>query len=258
MQQPSNQPSSADAVPFDPTYADIVGVEGVLALKQHAIGQSGAHHPDWLFFVAIHQVYELWFMMLLHELELARDAIDADDPLEASVRMRRVKSIEEILIAQIDTLETLTAGQFAQIRPYLGSASGFQSVQFREIEFLSGLKDDSHLRRTDITAAERARLERRLAEPTVAERFDAFVERHPSIDLLDATRTGRPGELVGLIEALLDHDEMMAVWRQRHALIVERTIGFKHGTGGTDGVNFLTRRIHRWFFPRLWELRSQI
>jgi tryptophan 2,3-dioxygenase len=237
----------------DRTYGEVLQLDRLLTMQEWI-----ADVPDTLFFIAAHQITELWFMVLLHELDLARSAMDDDDLREACYRLRRVARIEDVLVAQLPALETLGPRHFAAIRARLGAASGFQSAQFREIEFLSGLKDARYLSQADVTPAERARLERRLRESSLADAFDGVLERRRRPDLAAATSENTDGELLELIEALLEHDEGMARWRARHALMVERIIGYKPGTGGSEGVGYLQSTIGKRFFPQLWQIRSAL
>jgi tryptophan 2,3-dioxygenase len=214
---------------------------------------------DELLFIVVHQVYELWFKQILFELETARSAMDADDAHQARHAFRRVAAIERLLVAQVDVIETMSPKDFLDFRAVLTPASGFQSVQFREIEFLSGLKDPEYLDRIRTDEGMRARLERRLAEPTLWDAYVAFAARHgaPSWAEVLHDRHGHP-ELFELGEALLDHDEAFARWRQRHVLMVERQIGAKPGTGGSSGSGYLRSTLAKRFYPALWEARSEM
>jgi tryptophan 2,3-dioxygenase len=214
--------------------------------------------PDALFFIAVHQVTELWFMVILHELDLARSAIDADDLREARYRLVRVRRIEDVLARQLPALETIGPVQFDEIRRHLGTSSGLQSAQFREIEFLSGLKDESYLKFADVTVAERARLMRRLREPSLWDAFCGLLQRRGQADLLDVLRANNDPPLLDLMENLLDHDEGFARWRALHSIMVERVIGHKPGTGGSSGVDYLRSRLAHRFFPELWWLRTAL
>ncbi len=235
------------------SYGEVLRLDQLLAMQERI-----ANAPDALFFITVHQVYELWFMIVLDELEQARDAMDSDSVHRACYHLRRVKSIEDVLVAQVATLETLSVNGFAAIREKLGASSGLQSAQFREIEFLSGLKDWEYLDTVECTDNERARLRQRLTEPTIAERYDALLARHASSDLPELTRRDANSPLLMLAELLLDHDEGMARWRARHVLMVERLIGHKKGTGGSDGVGYLLSTMSKRFFPDLWEIRSRL
>jgi tryptophan 2,3-dioxygenase len=181
--------------------------------------------------------------------------------------LRRAHVIERLLVSQIDVLETMTPQDFLEFRAALAPASGFQSVQFRELEFLSGAKDPSFLSRfRSLTEAERARLDRRLAEPSL---WDAYVELLASRGLpvasdqeilasLVAVARDRDGhdEEWQLAEDLLTHDELAGLWRARHVQMVERQIGTKSGTGGSTGAPYLHRRVPMRYYPLLWELRD--
>jgi tryptophan 2,3-dioxygenase len=214
---------------------------------------------DELLFIVAHQAYELWFKVVLFELEAARDRIDADDIFFARHYLRRVHVIERILIEQIEVLETMSPQDFLAFRSQLAPASGFQSVQFREIEFLSGLKEPKYLARLEATPEEAIRLRRRLDEPSVDDAFRHLVERRGSPPLLEVFRDReRYGDLFDLCEALLDHDQAFAHWRARHVLMVERQIGSKTGTGGSSGAEYLRTTLGKRFYPELWDVRSQL
>ena len=218
----------------------------------------------------IHQAYELWFKQLLFELDGVRALIDADDPRRARHLLARVHAIEEVLLEQVPVLETMSPRDFLEFRKHLAPASGFQSVQFREMEFLSGLKDRAYVGRLELSAEERARLERRLAEPTLWDAFCSFLDRRglpmPADDHLArraslvamATEPAEWAEEYALSEALLTHDELVSLWRQRHILMVERQIGSKTGTGGSTGASYLRTTLEKRFYPELWELRSYL
>ena len=214
---------------------------------------------DELLFIVAHQVYELWFRLILHELEAVRDSIDAGGIFTANHRLRRVRVIEELLVKQIGVLETMSPQDFLAFRYKLAPASGFQSVQFREIEFLSGLKNPAYLERLEATPEEKERLARRLAEPSLGDALKAIIERRGSPSLLQIYQDREHfGDLFSLCEALLDHDEAFAEWRSRHVLMVERQIGSKPGTGGSSGARYLHSTLAKRFYPELWELRSQL
>jgi tryptophan 2,3-dioxygenase len=236
------------------SYGTYLKVPELLRLQQ---GLSEEH--DELLFIVAHQVYELWFKVVLFELEAARDRIDADDLFFARHHLQRVHVIEQLLVEQIEVLETMSPQDFLAFRSKLAPASGFQSVQFREIEFLSGLKDPKYVARLDATPEEMARLRKRLDEPSVDDAFRALIRRRGSPSLLEIFRDRlRHGDLFDLCEALLDHDETFAHWRARHVLMVERQIGSKTGTGGSTGAQYLRSTLGKRFYPELWEVRSQL
>ena len=223
--------------------------------QQRALTQA---HDELLFIVA-HQVYELWFKVVLHELEAVREAIDNDSLHRARHYLRRVRVIEGLLIEQIEVLETMAPQDFLTFRSELAPASGFQSAQFREIEFISGLKDPSYLKRLESLPEERERLERRLKEPTLWDAYRGLLARRRAPALVEIYRDReRHSDLFDLAEALLDHDEAFSLWRSRHVQMVARQIGAKPGTGGSTGVAYLQSTLDKKFFPDLWEIRSQL
>lgn len=236
------------------SYGSYLKVPELLSL-QHRL----SHEHDELLFIVAHQVYELWFKVVLNELEAARDRIDADDIFFARHHLHRVHVIEELLVEQIDVLETMSPQDFLAFRSKLAPASGFQSVQFREIEFLSGLKEPKYVARLEATADEKARLSRRLEEPSVDDAFRNLIKRRGSPSLLEIFRDrDRHGDLFDLCEGLLNHDETFAHWRARHVLMVERQIGAKTGTGGSTGAEYLRSTLGKRFYPELWDVRSQL
>jgi tryptophan 2,3-dioxygenase len=236
------------------SYGSYLKVPELLSLQQ---GLSREH--DELLFIVAHQAYELWFKVILFELEAARDRIDSNDVFFARHFLQRVHVIEKLLVEQIEVLETMSPQDFLAFRSQLAPASGFQSVQFREIEFLSGLKQPQLVARLEASEAEAARLRRRLEEPSVGDAFRALIERRGSPSLVEIFRDReRFGDLFDLAEALVDHDEAFAHWRARHVLMVERQIGGKTGTGGSSGAQYLRTTLGKRFYPELWEVRSQL
>jgi len=248
------------------TYGGYLRLDELLAQQ---VPQADPPAHDELLFITVHQVYELWFQQLLYELETVRDAMMTGETWRARHLLRRVHVIERLLIAQVDILETMTPQDFLEFRANLAPASGFQSVQFRELEFLSGCKDPAFLSRfRSISAAQRARLERRLAEPSL---WDAFLDLLASRGLpagtdqqiLDSLRVvagdrAAHDEEWQLAEDLLTHDELAGLWRARHVVMVERQIGTKSGTGGSTGAPYLRKRVPLRYFPLLWELRDHL
>ena len=258
------------------TYGSYLGLERLLS-SQNFESDPPAH--DELLFITIHQVYELWFKQLLHEGGAARDAMlgISSRPEEtgrdrlwwAQHLLHRMHVIERVLVAQVDVLETMTPQDFLQFRQALAPASGFQSVQYRELEFLSGAKDASFVARfKGLTDDERLRLQCRLDEPSL---WDAFLhvlgerglpagtdeEVTASVRLAAHDRASY-SDVWALAEALLQHDELAAAWRARHVVMVERMIGTKTGTGGSSGASYLRSRLPLQYYPLLWELRSQL
>jgi tryptophan 2,3-dioxygenase len=241
---------------------------------QHLESDPPAH--DELLFITIHQVYELWFKQLLHEAESVRDALLATDSSSggrdlwfARHLLTRMHVIERVLVQQVDVLETMTPQDFLEFRQRLAPASGFQSVQFRELEFLSGAKDAGYLQRfKGLTDAENARLARRLAEPSLWDGFvhvlsqaglDTSSEEAVTASMRTAAHDRSSfADIWGLAEALLQHDELAAAWRGRHVVMVERMIGAKTGTGGSTGAEYLRGRLPMKYYPLLWDLRSAL
>jgi tryptophan 2,3-dioxygenase len=205
----------------------------------------------------VHQVYELWFKELLHELEAARAALLAGDAYWGAHYLRRVGAIEQVLVAQVSVLETMRPQDFLVFRSELAPASGFQSVQFREIEFLSGLRDRRYMDRLELSPSERAALEQRLTEPSLWDAWGELVRQHGAPTLRQiAVDRDQYGDLFEVSEALLDHDEALGLWRFRHVQMVERQLGSKSGTGGSTGASYLRTTIDKKLFPELWALRS--
>ena len=247
---------------------------------QHLESDPPAH--DELLFITIHQVYELWFQQLLHEVEAVRDALlehprpagraasDGGDRLWwARHLMNRVHVIERVLVQQVDVLETMTPQDFLEFRQRLAPASGFQSVQFRELEFISGAKDEGFLRRfKGLTDAEKVSLRRRLDEPSLWEAFTGLLaSRGLDVEGDEALTASLRrvahdrasfGDLWAMAEALILHDELAAAWRARHVVMVERMIGSKTGTGGSTGAAYLRSRLEMKYYPLLWDLRSAL
>ena len=236
------------------SYGSYLRIPDLLALQ---VGMTEAH--DELLFMVVHQVYELWFKVLLHELEAVREAMFAGEAFAARHGLRRAQVIERVLVEQVAVLETMSPQDFLAFRSELAPASGFQSVQFRELEFLSGLKNPAYLKRLEAQGDERARLERRLAQPTLWDGFCSLLAAagSPTLEQVYRERAAHP-ELFDLAESLLDHDEAFALWRSRHVLMVERPIGGKTGTGGSTGAQYLRGTLDKRFFPELWEVRSRL
>ncbi len=239
------------------TYGSYLKIDELLDLQQL---QSDPPEHDETLFIVIHQVYELWFKQLLHELDRIAVLIDADDLVRSLHGLRRVRTIFKTLVAQLDVLETMTPLEFASFRTFLANASGFQSGQFRELETILGLGDRAHLGNFSGTSLER--LERRLDEPSLWDRVVTLLERqgHRTDDaVIDETLIDRyrndPG-LSSLFEALVDVDEGLQEWRYRHVMMVMRTIGTKPGTGGSDGATYLKSTLFQPSFPLLWSIRS--
>jgi tryptophan 2,3-dioxygenase len=246
------------------TYGGYLKLPELLSLQQ-LLSDPPVH--DELLFIVVHQAYELWFKQLLFELESVRDRLFEGDTERARHYLKRVHAIERVLIEHIEVLETMSPLDFLAFRDHLAPASGFQSAQFRELEFISGLKDERLLGDLAASPEERDRLERRMAEPTLWDGFCTLMESKgfpmPADDeerrtasLVAMAREQR--ELFAVSEAMLDHDESVARWRSIHVLMVEREIGAKRGTGGSSGVGYLRTTLDKRFFPELWGVRGDL
>jgi tryptophan 2,3-dioxygenase len=253
-------------------YSAYLRIDELLDL-QHPL-TDGAH--DEMLFIVIHQVYELWFKLILHELDHTVSELSANRPQGAIPSMRRTVSIDELLIAQLHVLETMSPEGFLEFRDPLAPASGFQSGQFRAIEYLGGLRDASRFDESVMTQRDRDDLRRRLGTPTLYEALCGCL-REWGVDAVDgdgaeekARRMQALAELYRdhaspqrallheLCELYVDHDEAIARWRFHHTLMAAREIGTRPGTGGSRGVDYLRRTIDQRFFPELWELRSRL
>jgi tryptophan 2,3-dioxygenase len=233
---------------------------------------------DEMLFIVVHQVYELWFKQLLHELAFLQSRLEAGDTAHSLSTARRVLTILKTVVAQVDVLETMTPRQFTSFRSRLDTASGFQSAQFRELEAVLGRRDRSVLDAMPATAPARARIEDAMARPSVFDSLLAYLatqgctvpadalgrdvraplEPSPAVQavLLDVYRDD--GEPARVCERLVDLDEGVQEWRYRHVKMVERTIGDKRGTGGSTGVAYLRSTLLQPVFPDLWAIRSQL
>jgi tryptophan 2,3-dioxygenase len=248
------------------TYGDYLKVPELLQL-QKCLSDPESH--DELQFIIVHQAYELWFKLVLFELDSIIRAMDEGNAKLAVWLFQRVNAIERLLNDQIHILETMSPVDFLRFRTKLNPASGFQSVQFREIEFLSNLKDPALLEHLRSDPESLARLKKRAEQPSL---WDAFLE------LLKKNRFEIPAdrnsekiktelvrlyensdqyyELFLLAEAMIQHDELIGLWRVHHVRMVERMIGNKIGTGGSEGVRYLSSTLMKKCFPELWDMRT--
>jgi aminocarboxymuconate-semialdehyde decarboxylase len=261
------------------TYSSYLKVPELLKLQE---SQSSPRHHDELLFIIVHQTYELWFKELLHDLDAVVANLRAaganpdsrDEVYEAARLLRRCTEITRVLVEQFTILETMLPTHFMAFRGKLEPASGFQSEQFRELEFLCGLKDEKMLRYHRPTPEAHALLERRLREPslhdvffnalrtmgklqsndnaTERERFDA--RARAVLALYRDERSHR--DWIDVCERLTEFDELVVSWRLRHIQLVERVIGVRMGTGGSAGSSYLKLTLDKKFFPELWEART--
>ncbi len=253
------------ATPAGMTYADYLKLDQLLSAQQPL---SALH--DEMLFIVIHQTKELWMKEMLHELKLAIRLIGEDRFAEAYKAMARVSRIQAVMTLSWDVLSTLTPVEYLAFRDVLGTSSGFQSAQFREIEFRLGLKNGAYLEQHPEGSPERVRLEAALDEPSLREAAIAALERAGfdtgdgssealSAAWLEVYRDAEQWfELYELAEKLVDIDDALASWRHKHVLTVERIIGNKRGTGGSAGAPYLRSTLEKRVFPELWDLRTDL
>jgi tryptophan 2,3-dioxygenase len=257
------------------TYSSYLKLEELLSLQQPV--SDGPEHDETLFII-IHQVYELWFKELIHEVDYLKLLLEREDTARAQHTLKRILTILKVVVAQIDVLETMTPLEFLTFRARLESGSGFQSYQFRELEFLLGGKVASALERYPAGSEARKKLEQRWKEPTLWDSFLRFLDGKgvaiPREALKrDVTKPVEPvralhpvligiyrgnAVLASLCERLVDLDEGLQEWRYRHVKMVQRTIGAKMGTGGSAGAAYLMTTLNKPYFPDLWEIRSEL
>jgi tryptophan 2,3-dioxygenase len=255
------------------TYSSYLALDEILGAQRP---RSEEH--DEMLFIVIHQVYELWFKQLLHELAYLQRTLEADDAPHALSTLKRILTILKTIVAQIDVLETMTPRQFTSFRGRLDAASGFQSMQFRELEAVLGRRDARVLDHYAPGSEARRRVAAAMARPGLFDSFlrylsgrgyavpPAALERDvtepyaPSQGvqrvMLDAYRDD--GEAAQVCERLVDVDEGMQEWRYRHVKMVERTIGDKTGTGGSSGAAYLRATLFQAAFPDLWAVRGEL
>jgi tryptophan 2,3-dioxygenase len=253
------------ATPAGITYADYLKLDQLLSAQQPL---SPLH--DEMLFIIIHQTKELWMKQMLHELDLAIEFIASDRFAEAYKAMARISRIQAVMTLSWDVLSTLTPVDYLKFRNVLGTSSGFQSEQFRELEFRLGLKNAAFLEHYDPGSAARQRLEAAFAKPSLREAaIDAlsragFKVGDGSVEALatawlDVYRNAdRWFELYELAEKLVDIDDALASWRHKHVLTVERIIGNRRGTGGSAGAPYLRSTLDKRVFPELWSLRTDL
>jgi len=257
------------------TYSSYLKLDELLRLQQ---ARSEPPEHDEMLFIVIHQVYELWFKLLLHEFEKLKGEFSRSELFKAIATLKRIRMVLKTLVGQLDILETMTPMSFGSFRDRLDRASGFQSAQFREVEFRLGHKRPSMLQYHRPGSSGYAALERRLGERSLMDHFYDFLE-HQRVEIPRELREkevalptvadarvqegllrlykSRPDVAI-LLELMTDFDEGMQEWRYRHVKVVERTIGNKRGTGGSLGVSFLKESLFKPFFPDLWAIRHEL
>jgi tryptophan 2,3-dioxygenase len=256
------------------TYGRYLQLDALLDLQRPL--SDGPEHDEHLFIV-IHQVYELWFKQILHELAKLQRVLEANDTPAVLSTFKRILTILKTLVAQVDILETMTPVSFTSFRSRLQAASGFESWQFREVEFMLGHRRQGMIEHHSDTP-HGARLEQRMAEPSLYTSFLVYLaaqghavppeclQRDPALPPVEDDRIR--GILVRIYreapatrevcERLVDLDEGFQEWRYRHVKMVERTIGTKPGTGGSSGAEYLRQTLFRPLFPDLWAIRSAL
>jgi tryptophan 2,3-dioxygenase len=257
------------------TYASYLHLDELLTLQQP---RSTPPEHDEMLFIVVHQTYELWFKLLLHEFDKIQADFHAGRLFEAVASFKRTRTIMKTLVEQLDIVETLTPVSFASFRDRLESASGFQSAQFRELEFQLGYKRPEMLRFQTPGTPSYQRLAERLRAPSVVDSFYTFLEHFgvtipAELRQCDPTLAATPNETVAaqilrlyksqpqlefLFEQMTDFDEGFQEWRYRHIKLVERTIGSKRGTGGSLGIEFLKKSLFHPLFPDLWAIRHEL
>lgn len=258
------------------TYSGYLGLDTLLA-SQH----PRSDHHDEMLFIIIHQTTELWFKLVIHELRGAMDAVRGDDLETAFKILARIKHIVSQLIDQWSVLATLTPSEYIQFRGVLGHASGFQSVQYRTVEFMLGNKDARMLRVHQHDQAATKTLTAALEAPSLYDEFLRYLARralpvprevldrdittphqpHPGVTAVFKAIYSDPAahwDAYEMCEKLVDLEEQVALWRFRHLKVVMRVIGFKSGTGGSSGAHFLRQVIDHEFFPELWSVRTEL
>ena len=257
------------------TYSRYLQLDGLLKLQTPL--SDGPEHDEMLFIIT-HQVYELWFKQMIHELEALQEAFDKNHLSDIFRCLKRVLSILKVLVAQMDILETMSPVSFNSFRARLEAASGFQSAQFRVVEFLLGARNPQVFAHYPDGLAERERLEKLLQQPSIWDSFLHFLQDNGYAipEELLARDLSQPvpsnGEvqqhliniyrqnplLSQICELLIDFDEGLQEWRYRHIKMVERTIGTKQGTGGSPGAEYLMSTILKPLFPDLWAIRKEL
>ena len=245
----------------DLTYNSYLKVPELLALQQP---QSEPAHHDEMLFIIIHQAYELWFKLILHEIDSTMAAMVAGDPLRAHHFVKRIVEILRVLVQQIHILETMAPVDFLEFRDRVMPASGFQSLQFREVEFLCGLKDERYFGYFKNRPEMLETLKRRYEEPSLIDVFDGLMKKLAFEGATLAALKSVYQEpsfhlpLYLLCESLVDFDQYLGLWREHHVRVVERVIGFKRGTGGSSGVEYLKSTTGKKAFQILWDVRSEL
>jgi tryptophan 2,3-dioxygenase len=278
MTQRTIEPEMPAARTAGMTYAEYLQLDRLLDSQRPL---STPPHHDELLFIIQHQTTELWFKLIVHELAAAMARVQADDLEPAFKILARVKHIQFQLFNQWSVLETLTPSEYTQFRSNLGTSSGFQSVQYRTVEFMLGNKDRAMIEYHRHDPEATARLTAALEAPSLYDSFLHYLHRQglpiPAEVMardLSQTHVSHPGVIdvlrtiyqdpqtwwaaYNMAEKLVDVEENFSLWRFRHMKVVQRVIGFKRGTGGSSGVHFLRQMIDHTLFPELWQVRTEL
>jgi len=247
------------------SYNKYLKVQDLIGLQQ-TLSDPPSH--DELLFIVIHQTYELWFKQILHEIDASIKWLVEGRPFRVNHSLRAVVGIEKVLVTQIHLLETMAQIGFLEFRDKLNPASGFQSMQFRELEFVSGAKDKKILNAFKNDDFAYAKLTERFNQPTLGDAFWSLLGRN---GFAVNTHDERVLSIVQILEEpekhadyfvmqdlLIEHDENIIMWRHHHILMVERMLGMKRGTGGSEGVGYLMTTLSKKFFPEIWESRTHL
>ena len=247
------------------SYNEYLKVPELIKL-QATLSEPTSH--DELLFIVIHQTYELWFKQILHEIDASIEWLRRNRTFRANHSLKTVASIGKVVVSQIHILETMAQIGFLEFRDKLNPASGFQSTQFREIEFVSGAKDEPMMNHFKADEFAYKRLSKRFAAPSLADEFWNLLGRN---DFAVADEAERVAAIVEILkqpekhadffimqDLLIEHDENIALWRYNHVLMVERMLGMKRGTGGSEGAGYLRTTLSKKFYHELWEARTHL
>jgi tryptophan 2,3-dioxygenase len=255
------------------TYTSYLALEEILGAQRP---RSDEH--DEILFIVVHQVYELWFKQLIHELRYLQRMLEEGNEARASATFKRLLTILKLVVSQLDVIETMTPVQFLAFRERLESASGFQSGQFRELEAILGRRDPGVLEAYHAESVDYGRVKAAMARPSVYDSFFRYLAARGyelPAEALERDVTQPVAESEGVQRALLqvyrdddapaqiaermvDFDEGFMEWRYHHVKMVERTIGSRTGTGGSPGAAYLRETLHKPFFPDLWTVRAEL
>ncbi len=247
------------------SYNQYLKVRDLIEL-QETLSEPTSH--DELLFIVIHQTYELWFKQVLHEIDATIGWLSQGRKFRVNHSLKAATAIEKVMVSQIHILESMAQIGFLEFRDKLNPASGFQSMQFRELEFVSGAKDQRILDFFEFDEFAHGRLKKRFEAPSLGDAFWALLEREgfkveEQEDKMDSIvkilkKPEEQPELFIMQDLLIEHDEQIALWRYHHVLMVERMLGMKPGTGGSEGVGYLLTTLSKKFFPEIWEARTYL